>query len=41
MFASDYPHRHGAEELAALPAGLPAQLTRRLLADNAREHYRL
>jgi uncharacterized protein len=38
MFSSDYPHRHTAEELAAIPADLPND---GLLADNARRHYRL
>jgi uncharacterized protein len=41
MFSSDYPHRHSAEELAAIPAGLAPGLTDRLLAENARRHYRL
>jgi hypothetical protein len=41
MFSSDYPHRHGAEGLAAVPAGLSGSLRARLLSDNAREHYRL
>jgi uncharacterized protein len=38
MFSSDYPHRHTAEGLAAIPADLPND---GLLADNARRHYRL
>jgi predicted TIM-barrel fold metal-dependent hydrolase len=41
MFSSDYPHSHCAEELAAVPLGLPDHLTDRMLAENAREHYRL
>jgi predicted TIM-barrel fold metal-dependent hydrolase len=41
MFSSDYPHRHSAEDLAAMPAGLSPALTDRLLAANARDHYRL
>ena len=41
MFSSDYPHRHTAEELAAVPAGLPAAIGDALLSANAREHYRL
>lgn len=41
MFSSDYPHRHTAEELAALPNGLPGSVARKLLAENARNHYRL
>jgi uncharacterized protein len=41
MFSSDYPHRHGVENLEAVPTGLPDDLADRLLADNARHHYRL
>ena len=41
MFSSDYPHRHTAEDLAAVPADLPPALAERLLSANAREHYRL
>ena len=41
MFSSDYPHRHGSEGLAAVPSGLTGSERSRLLADNAREHYRL
>lgn len=41
MFSSDYPHRHVAEDLAAVPEGLPPALADRLMAGNAREHYRL
>jgi len=41
MFSSDYPHRHSAEGLAAMPAGLSDGVAAKLLADNAREHYRL
>jgi predicted TIM-barrel fold metal-dependent hydrolase len=41
MFSSDYPHRHSAEELDALPSAIPAGLAQRILAANAREHYRL
>ena len=41
MFSSDYPHLHSSEGLAALPSGLGASLTDRLLAENARDHYRL
>jgi predicted TIM-barrel fold metal-dependent hydrolase len=41
MFSSDYPHRHSREELAAIPAGLPARLADRMRSGNAREHYRL
>ena len=41
MFSSDYPHRHTEEGRDAVPATLGPALTRRLLGDNAREHYRL
>jgi predicted TIM-barrel fold metal-dependent hydrolase len=41
MFSSDYPHRHSEERLAAVPAGLTDPTVARILADNAREHYRL
>ncbi len=41
MFSTDYPHRHTDEGLAALPAGLPDGLATKLLAANARSHYRL
>jgi uncharacterized protein len=41
MFSTDYPHRHSAEELDAVPGGLGAALRERLLDTNAREHYRL
>ena len=41
MFSSDYPHRHSSEGLAALPSGLDPSLADRLLAENARDHYRL
>jgi uncharacterized protein len=41
MFSSDYPHRHTSEGLAALPSRLDPSLTDRLLAENARDHYRL
>ena len=41
MFSSDYPHRHSAEELAAIPPGLPETLAAGLRAGNARTHYRL
>ena len=37
MFSSDYPHRHSAEGLAALPQGLSPDV----LAATARELYRL
>ena len=39
MFSSDYPHRHSAEGLAAAPSA--RKLGDRVLADNARDHYRL
>jgi predicted TIM-barrel fold metal-dependent hydrolase len=41
MFSSDYPHRHSAEALAAVPEGLSEAATARLLDGNARNHYRL
>jgi predicted TIM-barrel fold metal-dependent hydrolase len=41
MFSSDYPHRHVAEELDAVPEGIPPALADALLSGNAREHYRL
>jgi predicted TIM-barrel fold metal-dependent hydrolase len=41
MFSTDYPHRHIAEELDAVPAGLSPALAERLLDGNAREHYQL
>ena len=41
MFSSDYPHRHTTEELSAVPEGLKPEFADRLLAGNAREHYRL
>lgn len=41
MFASDYPHRHVTEDLAAVPEGIAPELAESLLAGNAKEHYRL
>jgi len=41
LTASDYPHRHTTEELSAVPEGLKPEFADRLLAGNAREHYRL
>jgi uncharacterized protein len=41
MFSTDYPHRHTAEGLEAVPAGLATAAVERLLDANAREHYRL
>ncbi len=41
MFATDYPHRHFERIEEALPEGLPAGLRRKILADNARDFYRL
>lgn len=41
MFSTDYPHRHVPAGLDALPAGLPDGLAAKVLADNARTHYRL
>lgn len=41
MFSTDYPHRHTSEGLEAVPDGLPEAVAAKLLADNARSHYRL
>ena len=41
MFSTDYPHRHSAEGIAAVPEGLPAGVSEKLLAGVARDHYRL
>jgi uncharacterized protein len=41
MFATDYPHAHTDEGLAALPKGLPDALREKILSSNAREHFRL
>jgi uncharacterized protein len=41
MFSTDYPHRHSAEALDAVPPGLAEAAVTRLMADNARKHYRL
>ena len=41
MFSSDYPHWHFDSPGQALPAGLPPELRRMILADNARNFYRL
>lgn len=41
MFATDYPHRHTDEGLKAIPSTLPEQTAARLLADNAKAHYKL
>jgi uncharacterized protein len=41
MFSSDYPHRHTVENLEAVPTELPSEIADRLLAENARDHYRL
>jgi uncharacterized protein len=38
LFASDYPHWH-YDGTDALPDGLPADLTRKILVDNALETY--
>ena len=39
MFSSDYPHWHFDRASEALPAGLSAELTRKIMADNARAFY--
>jgi predicted TIM-barrel fold metal-dependent hydrolase len=41
LFSTDYPHWHFDTPAAALPAGLPAPLRRKILSDNARAFYRL
>ena len=41
MFSSDYPHWHFDRASEALPAGLPDDLTRKIMAENARAFYRL
>jgi predicted TIM-barrel fold metal-dependent hydrolase len=41
LFATDYPHWHFDTPEQALPAGLPAALRRKILAENARAFYRL
>jgi predicted TIM-barrel fold metal-dependent hydrolase len=41
MFATDYPHRHVPAGRDALPAGLPDDLSGKILSGNARALYRL
>ncbi len=41
LFATDYPHRHAADPLAALLPHLEAGLARRIASENARALYRL
>jgi hypothetical protein len=41
MFATDYPHWHFDAPEQALPAGLPDDLARKILSENARAWYRL
>jgi predicted TIM-barrel fold metal-dependent hydrolase len=41
LFSSDYPHWHFDTPEAALPAGLPEALRRKILVENARAFYRL
>jgi predicted TIM-barrel fold metal-dependent hydrolase len=41
MFATDYPHFDFDNPLRALPAGLPYELKRKILYENAREFYEL
>ncbi|MBP1934253.1 amidohydrolase family protein [Ammoniphilus resinae] len=40
LFSSDYPHWHYDEREEALPAGLPVDLERKILFENARAVYR-
>ncbi len=39
MFSTDYPHWHFDEPEEALPKGLPADVEKKILADNARALY--
>jgi predicted TIM-barrel fold metal-dependent hydrolase len=41
MFSTDYPHRHSDIPAQAFPAGLPAELERKIKSENARTFYRL
>lgn len=41
LFATDYPHWHFDTPEEAFPAGLPAGLRQKIMADNARAFYRL
>jgi hypothetical protein len=41
LFSSDYPHWDFDSPERALPSGLPDELVRKILADNARATYRL
>lgn len=41
MYASDYPHGHDDDTFVSHTAGWPLELRRKIMADNAREHYRL
>jgi len=41
MFSTDYPHWHFDTADEATPAGLPPDLERKLMAENARAFYRL
>lgn len=41
LFSSDYPHWHGDGKDGALPTGVPASATTKILADNARAFYAL
>lgn len=40
MFSTDYPHHHFDSPGDALPAGLPDELRRKIMAHNARAFYR-
>jgi predicted TIM-barrel fold metal-dependent hydrolase len=41
MFASDFPHRHGADPMDAFLAEAPEVVARKILRDNAAAFYRL
>lgn len=41
LFSTDYPHRHFDDPDTAVPTGLPEASLRKIMAENAREWYRL
>jgi predicted TIM-barrel fold metal-dependent hydrolase len=41
MFSTDYPHWQFDTPDEAVPAGLPPELRRKILSENARSFYRL
>ena len=41
LFSTDYPHLQFPASAAAMPAGLPDELSRAILGGNARDTYRL